>query len=430
MKIIVTGGTGYIGKHLIRNLLERQYHIICLSRKNPKILGVDWIYFDFYNNNDNILKNISFDAIFHLATETNLNKIDTFIEKEILYYLIDQAKQNNARFVFLSSKAASINSPSIYGKSKFILENIVKSNSAIIFRIGLVIGGDECGLYGKIVQTIRKYKVFPYLIPDVFLHIIHINDLCFALELSINNYDESDIELKNYHYLIRFNLLINFIKYNKNVIAYLKVPIPFIFLKIVRILLPDKLLNVIGVNQFLSLYNQNIKLTYPSNFNILSISKNSKTTLNRELDKFLNRLLVIECFVFTSYITKKRPTYRMLHAYVSFWKSNGDVFLNFPNILYMYPIFYFLFENIIFDEDLIQKDLNNKYLSASLISESVTNNCDLFIYKLESNKINIYFKIFILSSKIFMLSIIFLLFQWIIKYIWKRKIFIVKDILK
>jgi hypothetical protein len=68
--VLITGGTGMIGKELTKALLEKNYHVIILSRtRNPKLITrnlsyVEWNLKDQTINNDAIAKA---DYIIHLA---------------------------------------------------------------------------------------------------------------------------------------------------------------------------------------------------------------------------------------------------------------------------------------------------------------------------------------------------------------------------
>ena len=96
-KILVTGGTGYIGSHTSVELLNSGYDIVIIDNlSNSKIEVVDKIKqitgkdFKFYNEDlrneevlDNIFKNENIDAVIHFA---GLKAVGESVEKPILYY--------------------------------------------------------------------------------------------------------------------------------------------------------------------------------------------------------------------------------------------------------------------------------------------------------------------------------------------------------
>ena len=71
MKILVTGGSGFIGSHLVRNLLDQGYEVSVLDLRQP-IQDVEWIKKDIREDLGNALQ--KFDTVFHLAALANARK--------------------------------------------------------------------------------------------------------------------------------------------------------------------------------------------------------------------------------------------------------------------------------------------------------------------------------------------------------------------
>ncbi len=90
-------------------------------------------------------------------------------------------------FVFLSSLAANAKSTTLYGQSKFRIEQYLGIENGLIVRPGLVISPDG-GLFGKIFHFIRT----SYLIPNFIdvnrkFYIVDIQDLCDLLFSCVEN---------------------------------------------------------------------------------------------------------------------------------------------------------------------------------------------------------------------------------------------------
>ena len=68
-KILITGGTGFIGKHLCDRLLKDGYILYILTR-NKKLNGTGNGHAKFYLNNLSEIQNINIDIIINLAGET------------------------------------------------------------------------------------------------------------------------------------------------------------------------------------------------------------------------------------------------------------------------------------------------------------------------------------------------------------------------
>ena len=73
MKILVTGGCGFIGTYLVNALIKRDHEVHILDREKPKDKNKKAKYYliDLCENIDSILKN-KYDIIYHLAAEVFL----------------------------------------------------------------------------------------------------------------------------------------------------------------------------------------------------------------------------------------------------------------------------------------------------------------------------------------------------------------------
>ena len=68
MKVLVTGGSGFIGSHLVKALIEAGHSVDVLDVRKP-ILGDDWINRDIRNGLFDVIK--GYDAVYHLAAIAN-----------------------------------------------------------------------------------------------------------------------------------------------------------------------------------------------------------------------------------------------------------------------------------------------------------------------------------------------------------------------
>ena len=116
IKILITGGTGFIGSHLIKKLSEKKIKVISISRSN-KINNSDiiWIKSDLKlsNKNFNYIKNLKPEIIIHLAWE-NI----PYFSKEMCKKNLDKTKYFFKRILALSSVKKIIVSGSCFEYSK------------------------------------------------------------------------------------------------------------------------------------------------------------------------------------------------------------------------------------------------------------------------------------------------------------------------
>lgn len=172
MKILLTGASGHIGTHLIKQL--RDYTVVKATRAQDATDGGS-IYFDL-NSPADVKVPDDVDVIIHLAANTStrgtrLNEIQA-AEK-----LLENVEQSGCRFVFLSSQAARPDAPTEYGRTKWQIEQKVLAQGGIVIRAGQVYGGEEKGLFGRMVRFARKYRVLPAFYPSPSVQPIHVNEL-------------------------------------------------------------------------------------------------------------------------------------------------------------------------------------------------------------------------------------------------------------
>lgn len=134
MKILVTGGSGFIGSHIVDKLVSAGHMVRILDLKPPyQSSNVEFIKGDFLCEKDikKAIKNI--DAVYHIAGFSNIdyvkeNPIKT-VELNILgtAKLLDFARKNKVkRFLFASSVYVNETKGHIYTTSKMCSERLCK----------------------------------------------------------------------------------------------------------------------------------------------------------------------------------------------------------------------------------------------------------------------------------------------------------------
>ncbi len=154
MKVLVTGGTGFIGSNLVDFLLEKGYEVSCLIRPNSNLQwlsgkNINFIKSDFNNFDDlkDILSAQSY--IYHLAGQIAANTEQDYIDANVIVTqkLLNAVKKYNSnlkRFLFMGSQTSvgpslqlntpvdelSVSNPiTAYGRSKKLAEEVVNSMS-------------------------------------------------------------------------------------------------------------------------------------------------------------------------------------------------------------------------------------------------------------------------------------------------------------
>jgi UDP-glucose 4-epimerase len=205
-KVLITGASGFVGYHLIKEALHNNLDVYVAVRKSSKIdhlkgLNIQYTYPDF---NDIIslkkdLQEKQYDYIIHAAAVTRARSQKEYdrVNADYTYNLAAAAKTadiNLKGFVFISSLAAagplkSLNgtiteetSPrpiTAYGKSKLLAEERLKSISTLnytILRPTAVYGPRDTGIYLFFKQL--KKGIEPYIGKEAQkLSFIYVKDL-------------------------------------------------------------------------------------------------------------------------------------------------------------------------------------------------------------------------------------------------------------
>jgi len=234
--ILVVGGAGYIGSHMVKMLLEHDYEVVTLDNLSggyrDAVIGGEFEYVDLANKPEleRVFKKYQFDAVMHFASYIQVGES---VINPAMYYennvvntlnLLDVMVKFDVKSFVFSSTAAIFGEPEYtpidekhpknpinpYGRSKLIIEEILKDYDkaynlkSICLRYFNAAGADPEGLLGErhepethliplILQAAsgrrKSISVFgrDYNTPDgtCIRDYIHIVDLCAAHLLSL-----------------------------------------------------------------------------------------------------------------------------------------------------------------------------------------------------------------------------------------------------
>jgi nucleoside-diphosphate-sugar epimerase len=216
MRILVTGGAGFLGINLIRYLLKKDYQIISLDI-------ADFNYPDVQNKvkvikgdirNDLIVSQLmkETDLVIHSAAALPLYTPEEIRSTDIegTRLLIHEAFLNGVkRFIHISSTAVygipdhhpiyetdKLDGVGPYGNAKIEAENICleyrkKGMCVPILRPKSFIGPERLGVFALLYDWAKDGKNFPMIGKgNNRYQLLDVEDLCAAIELAINLPDE------------------------------------------------------------------------------------------------------------------------------------------------------------------------------------------------------------------------------------------------
>ena len=236
MNILVVGGAGYIGSHMVKLLLRSGHHVVVyddLSTGHKDAISGAPLVIGRLQQPDRlsaVFNNYKFDAVMHFASSI---EVAESVRHPAKYYdnnvvgtlcLLEAMMSANIKSFIFSSTAATFGTPAYtpidenhsqhpinaYGRSKLIIETILKDYSAaydlrsVSLRYFNAAGADTDGVLGErhqpethliplLLQTAagkrKSFSVFgtDYPTPDgtCIRDFIHVEDICRAHLLSI-----------------------------------------------------------------------------------------------------------------------------------------------------------------------------------------------------------------------------------------------------
>ena len=203
MKILITGGAGYIGSHTIVELLNNDYEVVVIdnlsnssSESLRRVEGITKKDIEFYKADvrdrdtlDTIFNDHKFDAVIHFA---GLKAVGESVSKALYYYqnnlestlcLLETMKKFDVKKLVFSSSATVYGTPETlpitesaprsatnpYGQTKLMIEQILEDISATkedwnitSLRYFNPIGAHESGMIGEDPNGIPN-NLLPYV---------------------------------------------------------------------------------------------------------------------------------------------------------------------------------------------------------------------------------------------------------------------------
>jgi dihydroflavonol-4-reductase len=211
LKVLVTGGTGFIGSHLVEALLQKGAHVRCLLREPSNLKWLKGLPIESVRGNCNDEASLreavkGIDQVFHLAGVTKAVREESYFEvngygTDNLIHACLKENPLLRKFIYLSSQAAAGPSRdgcgkresddcepvSPYGQSKRMGEEFALAHShqlpLVILRPSAVYGPRERDIYTYVKLVSKRMKPCIYG-QNPRLSLVYVEDVVQAMLLA------------------------------------------------------------------------------------------------------------------------------------------------------------------------------------------------------------------------------------------------------
>ena len=213
LRILVTGATGFVGSHIIEELVSKNHNIIATVRESSNLRWIknQPVQFEYCSlNYEQHLADIisKVDVIVHCAGAVRALNWEEYYKTNVvttqkLVQLAIKNKNNIKKFIYISSQAAmgpsETDNPkkltekeipvSNYGKSKLLAEQEIKKLNGIIpytiIRPASVYGPRDKDIF--IFFNLVKHHLNPKTYSKRFIQLVFVKDIAKIVSLALNN---------------------------------------------------------------------------------------------------------------------------------------------------------------------------------------------------------------------------------------------------
>lgn len=225
MKILITGASGKLGKHLTTFLLADNHELVLISRSQTQIEGRLAHRADISSPDDiaQIFKTEKPQAVIHLASIIGVDceenpKLAEKVNVEATKSLINLANEFGVeKFIFASTSAVygrhelaatdenhNINPTSVYGRTKLSAEKMLSSyaekssTQVIVFRLFNIYGeGFTDSLIYKLVHSTEDKPVGLRSLDNFYRDYVHVDDVLGAFAAALERLGDTKLATLN-----------------------------------------------------------------------------------------------------------------------------------------------------------------------------------------------------------------------------------------
>ena len=213
MKILLTGATGFVGSHIVEELISQKHTVIATIRNKSNLKWIKDYPVQFencsLNDEEQLSKLVStVDVVIHCAGVVRALNWDGYYNINVVgtQNLVKAAiknKNNIKKFIYISSQAAmgpsqneqpkalteQENPVSNYGKSKLLAEQEIKKMEGLIpytiIRPASVYGPRDKDIF--IFFNLVKHHLKPTTHTKRFIQLVFVKDIAKVISITLNN---------------------------------------------------------------------------------------------------------------------------------------------------------------------------------------------------------------------------------------------------
>ena len=188
--ILVTGAGGFVGSHLVKDLVKRKKNVVCLVRNSPSFRGAKILRGDITDKPSLIKATRNVSAVVHLATAPASSNYEEMYRVNVIgaRNLIEACVQNKVKRVIVASSVATFGK-SDYGKTKSIADDLFRESclDVTILKPDFIYG-KGCKGFETIVSAIKKLPAIPVIgSGNNRRQPIHVDDVVKAISNCLEN---------------------------------------------------------------------------------------------------------------------------------------------------------------------------------------------------------------------------------------------------
>ena len=200
-KILLLGGSGFVGKSIVKKLLELGSRVVVISRQQNKVkaskLSGEPGQLEIVSANifeEGILENyindkfavINLCGILYESEPNEFEKIHTFLPNLIAEIC---KEKSISKFIHISALGASLYSKSLYSRTKALgekkaLENFVNCH---VLRPSIIYGNGD-NFFGQFAKMSKLSPFLPLIGPNTMFQPIYVEDVALAVVKLLENH--------------------------------------------------------------------------------------------------------------------------------------------------------------------------------------------------------------------------------------------------